>query len=461
MKNSLYLHKKKNNIFTTTKDIIVADINKIDRDYEYKKNIFKEPTTLVITGKNYRKDFLNTFKNDNIIRFFRFPVEKVIIDTDFESHYRRFFVFRKVKELEITENCLFCEIYDNLGLSQLENIIIPYSIIGFNNRSIFDNNIKTIKIKDGNNECMIEVDNVCLGKIGEIEIERNNQGLVIYLRFKNIVIKYFVKKQNQEFIVEKQYLKYDISNYANDEILDLIKLKNKYKCNLVCNDVIGSKKIIFSKEDIPFFYNVFFNNKNIKELEIKDTNEMALIPKNHVIKLNDLESISELNIFDNSLFLKFKQNGPCKYIIINKNLNKLEFLYIRNLYFSYDDDEIKFKEYKNPKGMGSLIIPIKNEIFNTDDFGIINDFVRMTGSIYIIKDGKKINLQKNLYIGLANINFKNKNEFDLIYLTQYMKFIDSYIYDMFEKEYIIREKRIPFVDSENRYKKIKKLTLKK
>jgi len=429
-----YLHKKNSSEFTTIKDTIEADLHNLNsypfyNQYTYKKNLFnKFPKTLLITGEEI-DGYVHCFFED-------FPVEKVIIGTNFHTHSRIFDNFYNARELEVMDGVEKLEIYNYSGLKYIRNLTIPFSInsceiYGIRNSCY----LRTITIKYKEHEYIIELDNELKFRDLDILVFKNDDVLSINLinKFNNIKYIAFIKEERIKVI--KKYNKFEILP-NNEKVLDLIKLKKEYCENLKADLLLEKEKVILTKKDYVFLKHLNLNI--LKEIEIKDDNDMSLMPKKVNIKVNDgvFEAIEVIN---NKVLILIKNNDDSyKYVFINENLNYIEFdkKRIDKLFLNFDSNKFNVCVKDNRY---TLELPFDIKI-DSGKSRIINKLINSALNIVIKSKDEEKNIYKALPTRLEEINIRRYSERDFMVYYK-LKVINQvysviYIFDENDNKYI-------------------------
>ena len=410
--NELYLHKYKKDYLKTTKDTIIADLDKINKNYIYEESKRKkEPECLIITGQ----------KNESFPYYTKIvglPVKKVIIDCNIHDHSLPLCAFDNVKELEITDNVKNIEIYNNYGLKDLENITIPFTIESFDNNFISVNYLKTITIKYKELTHIIELDDVFKEKNIDISITNFNNTLNINIDSKYSNVNYKVFIDNDKLVSTKKYSRYEIIPKITDNVIDLIELRKNIDANFTYSRMLNCETLIVSKKDYKFISDVNFNKEKIKEIIIKDDNEMSLLPRTVKIDLKK-RIIKNIELFNEKLVMKLKNEDKTdRFMLINDDLSYIEFdrehlAIIQKVYL--DLNETKFNFIKED-GYYNITIPIKDNIRNSN---IILYLVRCASEIIIKNKDKEILISKSSSILnrsiVSNIEKYNNDDFGVLY----------------------------------------------
>lgn len=457
--SKLYLHKYKKEYLKTTKNTIIADIDKLNDDYKYEKGISKkEPKELIITGK-INEDF--TFGTN----IFGLPVEKVIIDCNIHSHYTSLKVFEKAKELEIIDNVKKIEIFGNYGLKNIENITIPFNIQNFDNNYIYVNNIKTITIKHNELIHIIELDEVFNEKQIDISITNSNNILDINIRSKFSSVNHKVYLENNEIKSIKKYNKYEIIPNETDTLLDLVELRKKIDAKFTSNSFLNYESMIVSKKDYDFLTNMTIGKGKLKEIIIKDDNDMTLFPRNVHIKI-DKDKLKLIELYNNKLTINIeKEDKTDKFILINDDLSYVEceinnLTSIRKIYLDFNTTKFN-STYEND--FYNITIPFDNNS-NIKNSKIITNLILSANEIYVKTKENEILIPKSesSYNGfIRDIERENDN-----FCVMYYEYVNGE--KMYKDEnyilYTYDQNKDAYVDSYKNYyfdtKKTKKLTKK-
>ena len=453
-----YIDKNKKGIIKTTKTTLIANIDKLDGDYEYKKGLSKKtPKELIIRGKQH-DDF--TYYT-NLIKI---PIKKVIIDCNIHSHNQSLKGFFNTKELEITNNAKRIEIYNNYGLINIKNLTIPFNINMFDNNYILNNKINTITIKYQDREEIIELDDVFFNERIDMSISNTNNILNIYIESKYSKVNYKVYIENNEIKYDKNYIKYEILP-SDDKVLDLIELRRIYNCEFTSNKVLTNETIIISKKDYSFLKNAFFKTDKLMSIIIKDDNEMSLLPR--TININfDKDRLKNVEIYNNKLMLNLEtEDENDKFILINEDLSYIKFardylLSIKKVYIDFNTTKFSLTKLD---GEYSISIPV-NTNYNTKNSEIITNIIWCANEIYVRTEEGEIPILRCEpgYNGkICSIDRSDSKDFCIQYY-EYVNGIpvckqDNYILYRYDKN------NKTYIDSYNdyvnysEYKKVKKL----
>jgi len=437
--SKLYLHKLDVGKVKTIRNTIIADVSKIKnslhpRNYIYVENkLHKIPKEFILTGGS---NFPHNYSN---LSFVYFPVERVIIDSDFHAHRILLKLFRNVKELEIGNNVKFIEITNNLGLNNIDNLIIPFGIEDFTDEFIISDNLKKITIKDNDNKCVLDIDEIFNDRNKEITITNKSNMLIVNINSNYTNLKYEVCVNKDKLDYTKKYITYELKP-DEDKTLDVFKLNEQYNCLLMPNKILDKEKVIIPKE----YYNIlkFVNINLLKELIIKDDNEMSLFPRTINISSNNgiFQNIEVLN--DKLLIHIEKEDKTDIYILINEDLSYVDldinrFNMIDKIYLNFDND--KFSMKKN-NGKYILNIPI-NKSINLKHYAIFKSLIHRSSKIYIKNKNGEYEIDKfvpkEAYL-IGNIKRYSDNDFivyynHLRYEEVYQHII--YIYDKYREDY--------------------------
>jgi len=376
--SNLYLHKVKKFIFSTIKDTIILDLDKVYYGNEYEKNFLKKhPKHLKIVSS----DLVDFWKYD--FHFWSFPVEDISICTNLITYARPFCGFYNATNLKVEENVKKVRMIDTLRLSEIQTITIPFTINDFkNNCSTIKNKLKTLIIYNNKDSLAIDLDKNFYGN--EIIVEAYNTGdcLNIKTSSNDNIIEYNVYLKDDKLEFTKKYLKYQInaSEYDSDtEELNIIKLKDKYNEISFKEYFYYIKKVILSKDDYKFLDVI--NKNNLKELIIKDENDMSLFPKTITIN-SDKGRFKEIEVFDNRIYVNIeKEDKTNRYILINDDLTYIDFETekLNKVYLDFDAKNFKLKE---EDGLYNLTIPFYKN-FNLKDSKILEFLVNNSKYIYV------------------------------------------------------------------------------
>jgi len=436
--NKFYLHKTKKCNFTTTKDTIIADIYKIRKIHGYKcyrfcdNFIHKKPKTFIL-----KSDLIYERLTDNI-GFLNFPVEKVLIESNLHSHKLGTIGFDNAKELEFGQDVKSVEIYNNFGLRNIEKLTIPFEIRTYNDDIMNNNNLKKIIIKKENEEIELDLDDIFKDRSIEISIINNDNKLITIISSKYSKIIYNVYFKDNKFEYTKTYKRYEVKP-DEDKALDLIKLKQEYNCKLIPNSKLEKEKVILTKDDYNFLEVIDVNH--LKELIIKDENEMTLFPRTIEIKENN-GLFKEIEVFDNKLLINLEtEDKNDRYVLINEDLtyielDKKDLNIINKVIFDFDANAFKIKEDNE----GSVITIPFNKNFDLNSLKILNRIAFCAKEVYVKNKENEIKIKKlfptNLeHINLKNIEKDNQRDFILEYKLDYIYFKITYNYDKEKNQY--------------------------
>lgn len=202
---------------------------------------------------------------------------------------------------------------------------------------------------------------------------------------------------------------------TNCKELNLIELKKSFKSDIEFNE-LNCEKIILEKEDLNIISRYKINEKNLKELEIYDNNEMLLMPKKISISTNGNEIINKIEKFSNVNYLYFveifdKVTWKRKYLIINNKIAIFEMpnRFINELYFDCD-----VKDFSYNKELKKLVLPIIKGV-RINGLKILNNFILENFTkIYLKKNNEIIELKKIKYI--TDFYFYNGDTFEICYI---------------------------------------------
>lgn len=431
--SKLYLHKISDGKFKTIKDTIIADISKIRNDfrpkyYIYIDNIFhKNPKTFILKGGL-------SYSN---IKFMHFPVERVLIDSDIHTHRLSMHSFTNAKELELSKNVKYVEISNSFGLRNIVNITIPFNIEIFENNYVY-NNLKTITIKNNAEKIVLEIDDIFDDVTKDILISNTDNNLKVSITSKYSSVYYDVYFKDNKFEYTKNYKRYEVKP-DEDKTLDLIKLKQEYNCKLIPNSKLEKEKVILTKDDYKFLEVIDINL--LKELIIKDENEMTLFPRTIEIKENN-GLFKEIKVFDNKLLINLEtKDKNNRYVLINEDLtyidlDKKDLNIINKVIFDFDANAFKIKEDNE----GSVITIPFNKDFDLNSLKILNHIAFCAKEVYVKNKENEIKIRKlfprNLeHINLKNIEKDNQRDFILEYKLDYIYLKITYNYDKEKNEY--------------------------
>lgn len=424
-----YLLKPNKKIFTTTKKVIVVNMDDfwstIDyiniRYYRYKENILnKNPKELIIRGNKFVSLPHHTY-------LYKFPVEKVIFDCDeYHLYHENLQNFNNTKELEISKNVKNIKLISSYGLKNVENIIISFNIKKLNYHSILNYKIKTITIKHEDKEEIIELDNIFMNREIDISISNTNNILNIDIESKYSKVNYKVYIENNEIKHDKKYSKYEIIPNDNDLILDLVNLRKNIDAIFTSSEILNYETIIISKQDYDFLLNMKSKKDKLKEIIIKDDNEMSLLPRNINIDVNTYtEYFKKIEIINGDLLIVCEtfQYGNIRYVIINKDLSMIK---IDRKHFGYtcpiieglilDFNATKFSEI-NKDNNYLITIPFnKNTTIN--DYKGLTHLLNTSKNISIKSNGNEVIIPKYIYdndFRISNIKRYNDDDFGVLY----------------------------------------------
>jgi len=387
--SKLYLHKINGGKINTRKSTIVADLSKYTystgtRVYKYQNTYSrKKPEEFILKGNpTYSSIFYN-------LRFCDFPVKRVFIDRNIHMHDTCLINFYNAKELEFGKNANNIEIYNSFGLRKLEKIIIPFSIENFTDNYAHGDKLKTILIKHENEVLTLEIDDVFADRIIDLNIHKVNNMLKVYITSIYSNIRYDVYLKDDKLEYTKNYLSYEIKPNEEKE-LDLIKLKEEYNCKLKPYLKLEKEKVILSKDDYIFLN--YLDKSVLKELIIKDENDMSLFPRE--VKIND--GIFELiEVYNNKVLIYMETiERKNKYMLINDDLSFVNFernsLDKLNIYLDLASNNFSLE--KNVDSY-NLTIPYDEE-YNFKDCKIIKHLIHIANNIYIKNKNKVEKIDK-------------------------------------------------------------------
>ena len=405
MKEIYILNDKK--YFTTTKNKILVNPDIFLDNFEllvlgfrkihFKKNIYnKTPKELIIRGNRFISFPSRLFLSD-------FPIEKIIIDSEFSNEREHFIDFNNAKVIELTNNANGTRLKEDIGIEGLEKIIIPFDIT---NCKFLRTNSKYIVVKKEETDHVIELDETLKNSNKDIYINKDKDNLIIKIISDNIDMEYKVYLENNELKSSKKYNKYEIDlnkNYIEE--LNIIELIDKYNVPIFINTCMHIKKITIDKNNLEYLLNSLFYYCD--ELEILDENEMSLFPRNINIKFNYKrnEYIKEKELINNTLFIKTNE----KYIIVTQDLHLIEIKHEpKSIILDFDNNKFKYEN-------NILTIPFNKEskIIHSK---ILIDLINKFETITILKNNKiyQFDTKKIFEVNKEDIGENNKNIFNTI-----------------------------------------------
>lgn len=444
--------------FVTHKKNLSLNIGKLNDNYRYKDNLFnKKPKILKLISK--KNNLFDDSKNNSKLFLFDFPVEKVIIDMKkFKTVYNRLENFYDTKYLELTSNVKSVEIINNIGLSDIKDIKIPYTISNFENKYIENNNISSLTIFNNTDNLILDL-NECLNNNSKMNIIalNNDDKLNINITSNNFDIEYDVYLKDGKLTYDKKYNKFEINaNEDRREELNIIELKNLYNEIDFKGKFYNVEKVILNKSSINYLEKDMFNFCQLKEIIIKDDNEMSLLPRTVDIKvdINNYEQFNTIEVLDNKLLVSININSitPKKYIIVDQNLNVINLgKYIKTVILDYNTNNFKYEN-------NILTIPF-NMNFNTIDSKIITSLLLNSNKIYVRYKGKEILIPKSepSYDGyVRGIECYRSKDFCVTYY-EYVNGRKVYKQENYVL-YKYDEDKKTYIDSYNEFKKLIKKT---
>ena len=442
--------------YQSIKKIIKIDIDKLKNSLIYKDNIIGTiPKELILKGKEL-------YVNSDIY-LKKFPIEKLLFDIEKVYITGFLYFFDKTKTLELSNNSKNVTIFNSLELKNLDKLIIPYYIDSF---KIIrrDNKINTINIKYNDEILTIKLPRNTLNKKGNIEISKDNDNNLIILIDFNTKIEYKVFIKDNKLDYKRKYFKYEITK--DRMYLDLIELKKLFDAEFIFNEPLEIMKLTIEKKDLPLIYQIPFNEKKLKKIDIKDENAMSLFPKDKKIRISSNAWIKDKELLNNKILLiiynsRFKED---RVMLINDDLSSITIsnfwwqdtskYKIEELVFSYD--HTKFIKEEKENNRIRLIIPIENSIISIKDSEILKYLVKNSENIIVLKNDKELflnEIENDKYI--SDITFIDKNT---IYLTDeekliYSKYFSTYRYDYNKKTNIFDKTLLDYgiKDKENVY----------
>ena len=276
---------------------------------------------------------------------------------------------------------------------------IPYEIKSFKyEKKQKCEKLEKIIIRGKNSNHEIDVKNK------NIDIKRK-EDLHIKIYDEKSVKKYILKDIQDDFIVDNlENICFLSSDDIENETLNLIDeykeydeiiIKSKLECKKLIMDINSIKKIKFGHSITPPPFRESF--PNLKEITIKEDNEMLLNPKEFNLKLDESEQLIYINYNDKKetyeILINNIFNNMRRYILLDKyfrvvDTDKIDEMYITEDYPIEDKDEYVFD------------LSVNNLYKGLND----NKYTNLSADIFALKNLKKIN------IVFENINY----EFNII-----------------------------------------------
>ena len=381
------------------------------------KNIEKLSIDLSKNESYKYSDYKRQLKNINILKLtsdeslvninvdelfiFGFPIEDLIIDKNIEyikSDIGIIIYFPNLKEIYFPDTIKYVDNF-MYYLPSLETMSIPYEIKSFKyEKKQKCEKLEKIIIRGKNSNHEIDVKNK------NIDIKRK-EDLHIKIYDEKSVKKYILKDIQDDFIVDNlENICFLSSDDIENETLNLIDeykeydeiiIKSKLECKKLIMDINSIKKIKFGHSITPPPFRESF--PNLKEITIKEDNEMLLNPKEFNLKLDESEQLIYINYNDKKetyeILINNIFNNMRRYILLDKyfrvvDTDKIDEMYITEDYPIEDKDEYVFD------------LSVNNLYKGLND----NKYTNLSADIFALKNLKKIN------IVFENINY----EFNII-----------------------------------------------